>query len=443
MSSRFAIKSLGPCRVPSPLSLNSPDDESDFHFVAPNSRILYEAREPKYQEHLEESFEQAGPRENIYFDPSKTRAGIVTCGGLCPGINNVIRTIVMQLQHNYGIPHVYGFKYGYQGFIPKYRHDIIELTPEVVKNVHYEGGSMLSSSRGPQDPAEIVDCLERHSIKILFTIGGDGTLRGAHAIVEEIERRDLKIAVVGIPKTIDNDIPFCVKTFGFETAFSKAVEAVQAAHVEAYGTNYGIVVIKLMGRDSGFIAANTSLACPDVNYVLVPEVPFTLKGEQGLLQSIQRMFEKKAGVDQHPHAVIVVAEGVGQDLMGNTGEERDASGNVRYRDISQFLKREILDYFEGKIPVTVKIIEPSYLIRSLPANPHDAIFCYYLADNAVHAAMSGRTDMMIGYWNGHFTHVPLEEVGKETKRIDPNSEFWRQVLFSTGQPRDMYSPEAS
>ncbi|MGA1598379.1 MAG: ATP-dependent 6-phosphofructokinase [bacterium] len=442
MPSRFEINNLGPCRIPSPLPLSGDRNDSEFHFVPDQARVLYEARDPYYADYLEHGFEQAGPRAKIYFDPSKTRAGIVTCGGLCPGINNVIRTIVMQLHHNYGIPHVYGFRYGYQGFIPKYRHDIMELTPEVVKNIHYIGGSLLSSSRGPQDPAEIVDCLERHNIRILFAIGGDGTLRGAHAIAEEIARRELKICVVGIPKTIDNDIPFCAKTFGFETAFSKAVEAVQAAHVEAYGTNYGVVIIKLMGRDSGFIAANTSLACPDVNFVLVPEVPFTLRGEKGLLESMRRMFEKKREVGQHPHAVIVVAEGVGQELMGNTGEERDASGNVRYRDISQFLKRAIQEDFRNDPVVTVKVIEPSYMIRSLPANPHDAIFCYYLADNAVHAAMTGKTDLMIGYWNGHFTHVPLAAVSKETKRIDPNSEFWRQVLFSTGQPRDMYSPES-
>ena len=253
----------------------------------------------------------------------------------------------------------------------------------------------------------------------------------------EVEKRGLNIGILGIPKTIDNDIPFCIKTFGFETAFSKAVEAVQAAHSEAFGNNYGIVIIKLMGRDSGFIAANTSLASPDVNFVLIPEVPFSMEGENGLLHCLEQALHKKLQEGSHPHSVIVVAEGVGQELMGNTGEEKDASGNIRYKDISHFLKNKIIEHFQSRYPVNVKLIEPSYMIRSLPANPHDAIFCYHLADNAVHAMMSGKTDLMIGYWNGHFTHVPLQAVVQEQKRIDPRGDFWRQVLFSTGQPLDM------
>jgi 6-phosphofructokinase 1 len=346
----------------------------------------------------------------------------------------------MQLHHNYGVQRIHGFRYGFQGFIPSYQHDIMDMTPSNVRNIHNLGGSILSSSRGPQDPGEIVDCLERNNIRILFCIGGDGTLHGAHAIAEEVERRNEKMSIIGIPKTIDNDIPYCVKTFGFETAFSKAVEAVQAAHSEAYGYNYGVVIIKLMGRNSGFIAANTSLACPDVNFVLIPEVPFTLEGEKGLLRSLERGFEAKKEQGRHPHSVIVVAEGAGQDLMENNGDERDASGNIRFKDIGFFLKENIQQYFKGRYPVNLKLIEPSYMIRSLPANPHDAIFCYYLADHAVHAAMAGKTDMMVGYWNGHFTHVPLEVVIKDQKRINPQGEFWRQVLFSTGQPGDMYSP---
>ena len=344
----------------------------------------------------------------------------------------------MQLYHNYGVRHIQGFRYGFQGFIPSFKHQTMELNPETVQNIHNIGGSILSSSRGPQDIGEIVDCLERQDIRQLFCIGGDGTLRGAHEIAMEVEKRGLNIGILGIPKTIDNDIPFCIKTFGFETAFSKAVEAVQAAHSEAFGNNYGIVIIKLMGRDSGFIAANTSLASPDVNFVLIPEVPFSMEGENGLLNCLEQALHKKLQEGSHPHSVIVVAEGVGQELMGNTGEEKDASGNIRYKDISHFLKNKIIEHFQSRYPVNVKLIEPSYMIRSLPANPHDAIFCYHLADNAVHAMMSGKTDLMIGYWNGHFTHVPLQAVVQEQKRIDPRGDFWRQVLFSTGQPLNMF-----
>ena len=442
MKNGFPVKQLGTAQIASSLPISCRSKHENFKFVDDDNCILHDvAVSSENKEKTAYSFEQAGPRAQSYFDASKVRAGIVTCGGLCPGINNVIRTIVMQLHHNYGVQRIHGFRYGFQGFIPSYQHEIMDMTPENVRNIHNLGGSILSSSRGPQDPSEIVDCLKRNNIQILFCIGGDGTLHGAHAIAEEVERRKEKISIICIPKTIDNDIPYCVKTFGFETAFSKAVEAVQAAHSEAYGRNYGVVIIKLMGRNSGFIAANTSLACPDVNFVLIPEVPFTIQGEKGLLRTLERSFETKKKQGRHPHSVIVVAEGAGQDLLGNNGEERDASGNIRFKDIGFFLKENIQKYFKDRYPVNIKLIEPSYMIRSLPANPHDAIFCYYLADHAVHAAMAGKTDMMVGYWNGHFTHVPLEVVNKNQKRINPNSEFWRQVLFSTGQAGDMYSPK--
>jgi 6-phosphofructokinase 1 len=442
MKKGFPVKQLGAAQIPSSLPISCSSKHENFKFVDDDNCILHDvAVSSVNEEKTAYSFEQAGPRAQSYFDASKVRAGIVTCGGLCPGINNVIRTIVMQLHHNYGVQRIHGFRYGFQGFIPSYQHEIMDMTPANVRNIHNLGGSILSSSRGPQDPGEIVDCLERNNIRILFCIGGDGTLHGAHAIAEEVERRKEKMSIICIPKTIDNDIPYCVKTFGFETAFSKAVEAVQAAHSEAYGYNYGVVIIKLMGRNSGFIAANTSLACPDVNFVLIPEVPFTMQGEKGLLRSLERGFENKKKQGRHPHSVIVVAEGAGQDLLENNGDERDASGNVRFKDIGFFLKENIQQYFKDRYPVNLKLIEPSYMIRSLPANPHDAIFCYYLADHAVHAAMAGKTDMMVGYWNGHFTHVPLEVVNNNQKRINPHGEFWRQVLFSTGQPGDMYSPE--
>ncbi|MEZ7975132.1 MAG: ATP-dependent 6-phosphofructokinase [SAR324 cluster bacterium] len=442
MKNGFPVKQLGTAQIASSLPISCRSKHENFKFVDDDNCILHDVSVSSVnKEKTAYSFEKAGPRAQSYFDASKVRAGIVTCGGLCPGINNVIRTIVMQLHHNYGVQRIHGFRYGFQGFIPSYQHEIMDMTPENVRNIHNLGGSILSSSRGPQDPSEIVDCLKHNNIQILFCIGGDGTLHGAHAIAEEVERRKEKISIICIPKTIDNDIPYCVKTFGFETAFSKAVEAVQAAHSEAYGRNYGVVIIKLMGRNSGFIAANTSLACPDVNFVLIPEVPFTIQGEKGLLRTLERSFETKKKQGRHPHSVIVVAEGAGQDLLGNNGEERDASGNIRFKDIGFFLKENIQKYFKDRYPVNIKLIEPSYMIRSLPANPHDAIFCYYLADHAVHAAMAGKTDMMVGYWNGHFTHVPLEVVNKNQKRINPNSEFWRQVLFSTGQAGDMYSPK--
>ena len=175
------------------------------------------------------SFEVAGPREMIFFNPAKTTAGIVTCGGLCPGLNDIIRGIVTQLHLRYGVTKVYGFRYGYEGLIPRYGHTPMVLRPESVAQIHNFGGTILGTSRGPQDIGEMVDLLEEMSFDIFFVVGGDGTLRGAFELTKEIERRGLKKAVVGIPKTIDNDIMYLDKSFGFETAFGVAVQAVKCA----------------------------------------------------------------------------------------------------------------------------------------------------------------------------------------------------------------------
>ncbi|MGE5842350.1 MAG: ATP-dependent 6-phosphofructokinase, partial [Deltaproteobacteria bacterium] len=373
-------------------------------------------------------FETAGPREKIYFDPSKLKCGIVTCGGLCPGLNDVIRAIVLGLFYHYGVKTVFGFRYGYEGLTYRYGHVPLELNPEVVKDVHKLGGSILASSRGPQDISEMVDTLDRMNIGILFTIGGDGTLRGAQAISEEVGRRGLKIAVIGIPKTIDNDISFVQSSFGFDTAVSESRTAIDSAHAEALGARNGVGLVKLMGRESGFIAAFATMANSDVNFCLIPEARFTI---EGFLTALKERLKARG------HAVIVVGEGAGQDLMQGTGA-RDASGNVRFGDIGLFLKDQINGYFKKEgIEVNLKYIDPSYTIRSLPANPRDSAFCLLLGRHAVHAGMSGRTGMVVANWKGEFTHVPIRMAVSSRKKIDPNGRFWSTVLSCTGQPREM------
>ncbi|MCD4716181.1 MAG: ATP-dependent 6-phosphofructokinase, partial [Desulfobacterales bacterium] len=290
------------------------------------------------------------------------------------------------------------------------------------------GGTILGSSRGPQDVSEMVDTLERMNVGILFTIGGDGTLRGAQAISEEIGRRSLKISVIGIPKTIDNDISYMSKSFGFETAVGETRSAIYSAHMEAVGARNGIGLVKLMGRNSGFIAANATLANAEVNFCLVPEAPFTL---DSFLEALRERLEKRA------HAVVVTAEGAGQDLM-EASHRRDASGNMRLGDIGLFLKDKIIAYLkQAGMESTLKYIDPSYMIRSMPANPHDSVFCLLLGQNAVHAGMTGRTNMVVGNWSGEYTHVPIPLAISRRKQIDPNGRLWSSVLASTGQPRDM------
>lgn len=418
----FSIPRLGECKIPSPLSNVEfvEDDEGVLYYATSCAQAFYDASGKKSP-----CFELAGPRRKIYFDPSKLKCGIATCGGICPGLNDVIRAIVLSLYHHFGVENVFGFRYGFEGLIPKYRHTPVALTPDLVAEIHTKGGTILGSSRGPQDIAEMVDTLERMNLGLFFAIGGDGTLRGAQAISEEIGRRGLKIGVVGIPKTIDNDISFLEKSFGFETAVAAARQAIYCAHVEAVGARNGIGLVKLMGREAGFIAAYATLSNSEVNFCLIPEVPFTLGG---FLGALEERLKKRS------HAVVVVAEGAGQDLL--QGErERDASGNLRFRDIGLFLKEAIESHLKKEqMDFTLKYIDPSYTIRSLPANPHDSVFCLLLGHSAVHAGMAGRTNVVVGNWAGEYTHVPIPLAVSKRKRIDPGGRLWSSVLEATGQP---------
>ena len=427
-----AIPDLGERKIPSPVKRGD-EDGSKATYINDADRVLLDVNINRLHQMIEEkkdllSFELAGPRKKIYFDPSKLRCALVTCGGLCPGLNDIIRAIVLELFYGYGVRNIYGFKYGLQGFIPKFEHDIVELEPSTVVNILESGGSILGSSRGAQPLDEVVDTLERMNIGILFMIGGDGTLMAANKMVDIIAERNLKISVVGVPKTIDNDIYLVSRSFGFDTAVDVATQAVQSAHNEAQGYPNGIGLIKLMGRYSGFIAATTALAQQDVNFVLIPEVDFDIEGENGLLASIEGRLKQRG------HAVIVVAEGAGQKFFDNATIEQDESGNVRLNDIGLFLKNAISSYFNSKnIDVSIKYIDPSYMIRSLPANPNDRVYCSFLGRDAVHAGMAGKTRLLIGRWNNQFVHLPMVASAGKRKKVDQKGKLWLSVLGATGQ----------
>ncbi len=433
-SEDFIVETLGSCKIKSPLGFSNINKEGIFDYIKNDERVLFNTSLENFLTHKKNnttpiSFEKSGPREKIYFDPSKTKAAIVTCGGLCPGLNNVIRGLVMQLHSRYGVKCSFGIKYGYEGFIPKYKHEVVELTPDSVEDIHNLGGSVLGSSRGPQDISEIVDTLERMNINILFTIGGDGTLKGAAAIANEIKRRNLKIAIAGVPKTIDNDINYIEKSFGFETAFTIATDILKGAHNEAKGAYNGIALVKLMGRESGFIAANAALAVQEVNYILIPEMQFSLNA---FLKILQDRLERKK------HVLIVVAEGAGQNLFNQDKDIHDKSGNIVFNDIGLYLKENITKALKARnIPFALKYIDPSYIIRSAAANANDSLFCNLLAQNAVHAAMAGRTKFVAGYWNSQFTTIPIDRAVEKRKRILIEGELWSNVLETTGQPKQI------
>ncbi len=421
------VETLGPCAHRSPLAT------TDAHepFIDERRRVLVcsDAEELASAGGTPASFEPAGPRARIFFEPSRLTCGVLTCGGLCPGLNNVVRAIVHRLAYAYGVRRILGFRYGYDGLAHPDVHVPWALGARDVEHIHERGGTALGSSRGPQDVGRMVDTLVRLDVGILFVVGGDGGLRGASALAREIARRRLSIGVVGIPKTIDNDIRWTWRSFGFETAVDAARAVLAAAHVEARDAWKGVGLVRLMGRHSGFIAAHATIASGDVDFCLIPEVPIRLDGPDGFLAALD------ARLDAEHHALVVVAEGAGQELVADGGPAAtDPSGNVRLKDVGVFLRDSIAEHFASEqIDGVVRYIDPSYTIRSLPTNSFDAQLCLALGQHAVHAGMAGRTDLLIGVWNQRFVHVPIALGVAARRRVDLRGELWQRVLESTGQ----------
>lgn len=428
----FTVETLGPCKVKSPIQLSTSRGDKIANFVTDNEFVHYKidvyGDSDTNEENNNDLMEKAGPRENIYFNPAHVNAGICTCGGLCPGLNDVIRAVVRCLYTRYGVRRIRGIRFGFKGFFPEYGFDTIDLDPEIVDEIHKTGGSFLGTSRGGGDRVmDIVDAVEALNMNMVFIVGGDGTQRGALEVAEEIEKRGLKIAVIGIPKTVDNDLLFIQKSFGFDTAVQQATEAVAAAHMEAHSHINGIGLIKLMGRESGFIATATALASHEANFCLIPEVPFDLEGNNGFLKALETRLEKRH------HAVVIVAEGAGQELLKATGE-KDASGNIKLGDIGTFLREKITEYFkEQNIHINLKYMDPSYQIRSAPAVAVDSIYCERLGNNAVHAAMAGKTKLVVGLVHDKFVLLPTKLVTIQRNKVNPEGSLWRDAIDATGQ----------
>ena len=424
----MTIDRLGAPTRRSPLGFSTVPGDAIADYTRDDTHVLLD---PSPRGATGPAFEVAGPRERIYFHGPDVVAGIVTCGGLCPGLNDVIRGLVMALWSRYGVRNILGFRYGYLGLVRGAEPAPSPLDPDAVRLIHHTGGSVLGSSRGHRSPADIVDGLVGHGVDVLFCVGGDGTMRGAQAIYEEVQRRGLIIAIVGLPKTIDNDLPYIYQSFGFDTAVSVAVQAIRAARVEASGAVNGVGLVRLMGRHAGFIAATASVASREADLVLIPELAFSIDGDGGLVAWL------RARIASEGEAVIVVAEGAGQDhLTAEAGV--DASGNPRLADIGIFL-RDHLKAALADMGCNLKYIDPSYIIRAAPTSSADAIFCGRLADSAVHAAMAGKTGMVVGWWANEFTHVPLSAVNSTSKQIDPDGPLWRSVVDTTGQPATLTS----
>ena len=424
MNQKIAIASLGPSSVPSPLRLDR-YGSLESTFVHDN---MY------YQDPIEMEegnagpirlFEKAGPRKHLFFEPAKAKVAIVTCGGLCPGMNNVIRSVYVQLHYHYGVPAVLGIRTAFLVFLrscqPAHVAEFGNGEQHPPEGWHPAG----NIARAGQ-PDIVVDFLQAPTSA--FSSPSAATARSAARIAwrKKCGGAISNISIIGIPKTIDDDVQYVNRSFGYFTAVDKAKEVIDSAHVEARCVLNGISIVKVMGRDSGFIAAGATLASQEVNFTLVPEVPFTLEGEGGLLSVLhRRLLERR-------HAVIVVAEGAGQELLPHS-EERDASGNRIHRDIGLFLRESIKDYFVAqRMGVVVRYLDPSYYIRSVPASTVDSVLCDSFARHAVHAAMAGKTDMIVGLQHGVFIHVPIPMATHKRKRL--SNEEWAAVVTATGQP---------
>lgn len=441
----FTIECLGPCKVRSPIELSTKHGDFRANYVDDSSFVRHKIN--VFDEEgggetdaltCENLMEKAGPREFIYFNPAHVTAGICTCGGLCPGLNDVIRAIVRCLYYRYGVKKIRGFKFGFKGFFPESGFDTIDLNPDNVDDIQKIGGSFLGTSRGGGNRVtEIADAVESLNINMLFIIGGDGTQRGALDVANEIESRGLKVAVVGIPKTVDNDLLFLDRSFGFETAVQRATEAVTSIHMEASSQINGIGLVKLMGRESGFIATATALSSHETNFCLIPEVPFDLDGPNGFLAYLEKRI-----LDRH-HAVIIVAEGAGQELLQATNE-KDDSGNKKLGDIGIFLRDKIIAYFKAKkIHINLKYVDPSYQIRSSVTTANDSIYCERLGSYAAHAAIAGKTKMVVGLVHDKYVHIPIKMVIKRRQKVDPEGALWRDALDATRQPILMVNNIAS
>ncbi len=428
----FTIEDLGERKIKSPIQLSKIDGDfianyvSDDELIRKEIEVILDKQPPLKRGEL---FEAAGPREMIYFSPQHVHAGIITCGGLCPGLNDVIRAVVRCLWYRYGVRRISGIQDGYKGFLPEYGYKTKELTPEIVDDIHKIGGTILGTARGGgKQVTDIVDAMERLNLNMLFTIGGDGTQRGSLDIAEEIQKRKLKIAMIGIPKTVDNDFSFIDKSFGFDTAVTEAVAVVTAAHMEAHSQINGIGLVKLMGREAGYIAAHTALASHEVNFVLIPEVPFDLEGPNGLFHHLEIRLARRN------HAVIIVAEGAMQDQLVKE-VKHDESGNLKMEDVGRYLRDKIQEHFDDMgEEINLKYIDPSYMIRSAPAAPIDSIYCERLGNAAAHAAMAGKTKCLIGLINNEFVHLPMKAAVSKRSCVDPEGNLWRDTLDATHQP---------
>jgi len=292
------------------------------------------------------SYLRAGPRKTTYHDPHQSCAAIVTCGGLCPGMNDVICSLTNTLKVTYQVPRVLGIRGGWWGFHKQENLPPMELDAAKVDGVQHVGGTMLGSSRGGFDADKVLQACVAWQVNLLFVIGGDGTHRGALAVADLAQALKIPMSVVGIPKTIDNDIGIIDRSFGFESAVAEAKVAIKSAKVEASCAPNGIGVVKLMGRDSGYIAAHSTISSHgDVDLLLIPElkIDFDVDSSTNIFNHLHNTLLNKG------HAVVVLSEGAGAEhlLQETTRNSKTSADGTQPKlpPIGIYMKKRIQDYF--------------------------------------------------------------------------------------------------
>lgn len=432
---KYPVRGCGECGAGLAFAHLMPPTRCPQNFIKEDNIIIADIVRKASHEPVSRAYVRAGPRRALFFEPTAVTAAIVTCGGLCPGLNNIIREVTRTLLLDYGASRVLGITDGFNGFDAA-AHPPTELTLASVERIHDAGGTVLGSARGGFNLAAIEAFVDKYSVQCLFIVGGDGTHRGAVKIARWAADAGRPLAVVGIPKTIDNDVSLVDRSFGFTTAVGEAVKAIKAAVVEARSAPHCVGLVKLMGRHAGFIAAHATLASGDVDACLVPEVTTPLHGQDGLIPHLHAVIQRKG------HAVVVVAEGAGTEYMPPEVDEQgkpavDAGGNAKLPPVGPWLRdtlaRELGALLGEKPPV--KLIDPSYVIRSVPANASDALYCLLLGQNAVHGAMAGLTGFSVGLYNNRTVYIPMQVLVDNSPRVmDPLGRTWERVLGVTGQP---------
>jgi len=402
------------------------------HFVNPDELVMghiitNDSKQAARDSETANGCFRANATRHIYWDPKDVRAAIVTCGGLCPGLNSVVRELTDCLYNEYGVKDILGMRGGYHGLSNPEELTPMYLTPKIVNEIHMKGGSVLMAGRGGNDCIRIVDKLKERDINMLFVVGGDGTQSGAHALFLEARKRKMPISIVGVPKSIDNDVMYFDKTFGFESAVAEAVSVIRGSFVEATSANRAVSIVKLMGRDAGFVSMYAAVASNLVDLCLIPEVDVKL---QDVLAYVDKVLAQKG------YMVVAVAEGAGQNFVESEGV--DPTGHTKYGDVGVFLRDAINEHLKRSDDGGRSFyFDPSYMIRAVPANPIDHIFCSRLSRDAVHTAMRGYTGVCVGPIHNIIIIMPMNNIASRQKTVNVHRNMWQVCVHQSGMPQQL------